>query len=220
MQASPDLGNVDVQVNGKTIANDLGWRQTFPAKTGTYTGVPVGSFQYQEFATGTASPALVNTQIALSGNTYYTVVTAGQESTGSLATILLTDDHVAPAAGQLRLRFVNASSSVGPIDLYFASGANVVLPQSPSVPGLGYKSVTNYFSFSGTSVQLCANPAGTPPTLGGLAGVGPSCLTSITLQFQSPPQTSVTFLFLDPYIPPNSPPGTFTAPLVLAGIPF
>ena len=221
LQASSDLGNVDVQVNGNTIAANLASGQTFPTQTTNYSTVKSGSAHYQEFATGTVSPALLDTQLTLSPNTYYTVVTAGEESSASLGTILLPDDHVAPASGQLRLRFVNAASEVGPMDLYFAS-ANSGFPAIPSVPALAFKSSTTYLSFSGNSVQLCANPAGVPPTSsGGVGGVIPSCLMSVTLQFQSPPQNSMTLLFLDPPIlPANSPPGTFTAPVVLKTIPF
>lgn len=39
MQASGDLGNVDVQIDGNTITNNLGWRQTFPTKTTSYASV-------------------------------------------------------------------------------------------------------------------------------------------------------------------------------------
>jgi Domain of unknown function (DUF4397) len=221
LQASGDLGNVDVQVNGTAIVTDLASGQTFPTQTTNYANVKAGSAHYQEFATGTASPALVDTHLTLSPNTFYTVITAGEQSSASLGTILLTDDHVAPAPGHLRLRFVNAASDVGPIDLYFAS-ASSGFPTTPSVPALAFKSSTTYLSFSGTSVQLCANTAGVPPTSsGGIGGVIPSCLMSVTLQFQSPPQNSMTFLFLDPPIPPaNSPPGSFSAPMLLKSIPF
>jgi hypothetical protein len=223
MQASGDLVNVDVQLNGNTIANNLGWRQTFPTKTTSYTNVPAGTVHYQEFATGTALPALVDTHFALSSNTFYTVITAGEQSSASVATILLTDDHVVPAPGQLRLRFVNASSAAGPIDLYFLSGSNAGSPSTPSVPALGYKSASGYFSFTGAPVQLCVNSAGVGP--GGLPGLlpgvgGGSCMMSVTLQFQSLPQTSLTFVFLDPAIPLNAPPGTFTLGMVLASLPF
>jgi hypothetical protein len=220
MQASGDLGNVDVEINGSTIANNLGWRRTFPTKATTYTGVQTGSVHYQEFASGTTSPAVVDTHLSISPNTFYTVIAAGEESSGSLGTILLTDDHVAPASGQLRLRFVNAASTVGPIDLYLPSAGNAGLPATPSVPALAFKSATTYFTFNGTSVQLCANPVGVPPTLGGLPGVVPSCLISITLNFKTPPQNSMTFVFLDPPVINNPPPGGFTAGLVLAGLPF
>ena len=220
LQASGDLGNVDVQINGNTIVTNLASGQTFPTKTTNYTDVKAGSAHYQEFATGTLSPALVDAHLTVSPNTYYTVITAGEESSASLGTILLTDDHISPAPGQLRLRFVNAASDVGPLDLYFAS-VNSGFPATPSVPALAFKSATTYFSFSGTSVQLCANPTGLPPTVGGLPGVGGSCSTTVTLQFQSPPQNSMTFLFLDPPIPPpNSLPGSFTAAMVLKSIPF
>jgi len=223
MQASGDLGNVDVQFNGNTVASNLGWRQTFPAKATSYTSVQAGTVHYQEFATGTALPALVDTHFTLSSNTFYTVITAGEQSSASVATILLTDDHVVPAPGQVRLRFVNAASAAGPIDLYFVSGSNTGLPSTPSVPALGYKSASSYFSFTGAPVQLCVNAPSVAPTggLGGLPGVGgASCMMSVTLNFQSLPQTSLTFVFLDTLIPPNAPPGTFGPLMVLASLPF
>jgi len=223
MQASGDLGNVDVQFNGNTVASNLGWRQTFPAKATSYTSVQAGTVHYQEFATGTALPALVDTHFTLSSNTFYTVITAGEQSSASVATILLTDDHVVPAPGQVRLRFVNAASAAGPIDLYFVSGSNTGLPSTPSVPALGYKSASSYFSFTGAPVQLCVNAPSVAPTggLGGLPGVGgASCMMSVTLNFQSLPQTSLTFVFLDTFIPPNAPPGTFGPLMVLASLPF
>ena len=223
MQASGDLGNVDVQFNGNAVANNLGWRQTFPTKATSYTSVPAGTVHYQEFATGSNSPALVDTHFALSSNTFYTAITAGEQSSASVATILLTDDHVVPAPGEVRLRFVNAASAAGPIDLYFVSGSNAGLPSTPSVPALGYKSSSGYFSFTGAPVQLCVNAPGVAP-IGGLPGLpgvgGASCMISVTLQFQSLPQTSLTFVFLDPYIPLNAPPGSFSPSMVLASLPF
>ena len=69
------------------------------------------------------------------------------------------------AQPNLQIRFVNAASTVGPIDLYLPSAGNAGLPATPSVPALAFKSATTYFTFNGTSVQLCANPVGVPPTL-------------------------------------------------------
>ena len=136
MQASGDLGNVDVQFNGNAVANNLGWRQTFPTKATSYTSVQAGTVHYQEFATGTNSPALVDTHFALSSNTFYTAITAGEQSSASVATILLTDDHVVPAPGEVRLRFVNAASAAGPIDLYFVSGRTLDCRALPPFPRL------------------------------------------------------------------------------------
>jgi len=220
MQASGDMGNVDVQINGKSVANNLGWRQTFPTPTTSYSSVKAGTVHYQEFATGTASPALVDTQLGLSAKTFYTIITAGEESSGTVGTILLTDDHVAPAAGELRVRFVNAASTLGPVDLSFTSGSNG-LP--PPVPALGYKSSTSYLSFTGTSIQLCVNWAGAALPGGGLSGVGNPCPLTVILQFKTPPQNSMTFVIVDP---PSVPPDpsqsggfTLTGP-TFASLPF
>jgi len=210
------MGNVDVQINGKAVASNLGWRQNFPTPTTSYSSVQAGTSHYQEFAAGTTTPALVDTQLALSANTFYTIITAGEESAGTVGTILLTDDHVAQAAGELRVRFVNAASTVGPIDLSFTSVSNA------PITALGFKSSTGYLSFSGTSVQVCVN-WGSPSSSPGLLGGGSSCPMSVTLQFQTPPQNSLTFVLVDPpTVPPDPSAGTgfVLAGPTFASIPF
>ena len=150
----------------------------------------------------------------------YTILTAGEESSASLGTILLTDDHVAPAPGQLRLRFVNAASDIGSIDLYFAS-ANSGFPTTPSVPALAFKSSTTYILFSGTSVQLCANPAGGPQPPRG-PWRSHRFLPDVSYLAFSIATTKQHDLSISgcPIPPANSPPGSFTAPMVLKSIPF
>ena len=181
-----------------------------------------GAVHYQEFATGTASPALVDTQLQLSANTFYTVITGGEESSSSVGTILLIDDHVAPAAGEVKVRFVNAASNFGPIDLNFSSAPNA----GPSVFTLGYKSSTGYLSFSGTSVQLCASWNGSASgggSIGLLPGAGGNCAITIGLNFQSPPTNSLTFVIVDPpTVPPSSSGGVtvLAADPTLASLPF
>jgi len=218
MQASPDLGNVDIQANGKNLVSNLGWRGVFPMFTTNYVNVPMGSLQFQEFATGTTSPALVNTQFSVSANKYYTVLTAGEQSTGSLATIALADDHVPPASGELRIRLVNAASTLRAVDIYLTSPTDP-LPATPTLPAFAYKSVSGYMSFPGTGVNICANPM-TGGSLGSIPPGTASCSLAIRYQLLSPPPNSATLLLLDPYIPPNPPPGSFTAPVVFAALPY
>jgi len=217
MQASGDLGNVDVQINGNVVASNLGWKQTFPIPTTTYVSVQSGAVHYQEFATGTTSPALVDTQLTLSANTFYTVITGGEESSASVGTILLTDDHVAPASGQVRVRFVNAASTFGPINLAFVSGPN----NGASAVTLAYQSSTSYLSFSGTSVQMCVTWGG-GSSGPGLPGGGGSCPMRIGLNFQSPPTKSSTYVLVDPpSVPPGSSQGGFVLAVpTLTGLPF
>ena len=214
MTASPDLGNVDVQVNGQTIATNLGWRSVFPMPTTSYANAQAGSLHVQEFPTGVGSPALVDARFSTSPNNFYTILTAGEQSSGALATIMFSDDHIAPTPGQLRLRFVNAASTVGTIDVYFTAGPNDPVPVVPSLPAFSYKSVSSYILFSGSSTELCANPAGVIPSAMG------RCLLSVQLQFLAQPKNSLTFFLLDPYIPPNPPVGSFTTPVVLGTLPY
>jgi len=180
MQASPDLGNVDIQANGKNLVTDLGWHGVFPMPTTNYVNVPLGSLHFQEFATGTTSPALVDTQFSVSANNYYTILTAGEQSTGSLATIALGDDHVPPASGELRIRLVNAASTLGAVDIYLTSNPTDPLPATPTLPAFAYKSVSGYMSFPGTGVNICANPM-TGGSLGSIPPATASCSLAIPI---------------------------------------
>ncbi|PYV80998.1 MAG: hypothetical protein DMG93_16965 [Acidobacteria bacterium] len=88
---------------------------------------------------------------------------------------------------------------------------------------LGFKSSTSYLSFSGTSVQVCVNWAGAPLPGGGLSGVGPTCPLAVTLQFQTPPKNSMTFVIVDPPLIPPDPSQTGGFSLsgpTFAAIPF
>lgn len=214
LQASVDIGNVDVVVNGKQIATNLGWGAEFPLPTTTYTTIQAGNLRFEEFPTATTSTPSLSTQYSISPNTYYTILPMGEKSTGSLASIIFPDDHVPPPPGGFRVRLVNAASTVGTMDIYLTSSRNDPVPASPTFPAFGYKSVSSYMSFTGTTMNICANPAGVIPV--NLV----FCLISVQYQLLLPPTSSSTLLFMDPYIPPNPPPGSFTTPVVFRSLPY
>jgi hypothetical protein len=222
MQASPDVGNVDVKINGRSFASDLAPRSVFPTPT-RYSPVHSGNLRVQEVPTGSSSPDIVDAQISLSANNFYTLLTFGEQSTGTLATVTLNDDHSPVASDEIKIRLVNGVSTAGTLDIYLTSTGNDPVPTSPTIPAFGYKSVSPYMSFTGTGVHLCANPAGVVPGSSGmLGGVGSlnMCLLSVQYQVAATLTRSTTFLLLDPYLPPNAPPGSFTSAVVFSILPY
>jgi hypothetical protein len=214
MQGSPDIGDVDVLVDGHSLTTNLSWRKVFPLPTTSYTTVAAGTTHFQEFPTGTTSSSLLDTHLALSPNGFYTVLTVGEHSVGSLATLLLTDDHTPPTSGQLKLRFVHGASSIGAVDVYTTANPSDAVPPTATLSGFTYKSVSSYLQFAGPAVEICANPTGMVPAS------MTHCLLSVQYLPASPPQTSMTLIFLDPYLDPNPPPGNFTSAVVFAGLPY
>jgi hypothetical protein len=214
MQGSPDIGGVDVLVDGHSLTTDLKWRNVFPLPTTSYTSVAAGNTHFQEFPTGTTSPSVVDTNVALSPNTFYTVLTVGERSTGSLETLRLTDDHTPPTSGQLKLRFVHGASTIGTVDVYTTANPSDAVPAVARLSAFTYKSASSYLQFAGPGVEICVNPAGTVPAS------MTHCLLSVQYLPASAPQTSMTSIFLDPYLYPNAPPGNFTFPVVFAGLPY
>lgn len=213
MQGSPDLGNVDVFANGQVLATDLGYH-VFPTSTTKYMSIGAGNIHFQEFPTGTTSTALVDKRLDLSADTFYTVLTVGEQSVGSLAILTLTDDHTPPPSGQLKLRIVHGASTIGAVDVYLAANMNDVVPATPAVRALAYKAASSYITFPGSTVTLCINPTGVvPASMNG-------CLLSMRYLPLSQPETGMTMLFLDQDKNIGGGNGNFALPFVVAAIPY
>jgi hypothetical protein len=219
LQGSPDLGSVDVSVDGKILTTNLGWRKVFPLPTTSYVAVPAGTLQFQEVASGaTSSPALVSSTPQLSANTYFTIVTVGEQSTGTLSTVVLTDDHSPPASGGINMRIVNGASTIGVVDLYLTAASSDPVPASPTAAAFAFKSASSYFSFPGGTAELCLNPAGVVPFS------MTHCLFSVGFQpaqsgpiVQQPP-TKSTLILLDPST--SGPSTGFTLPVAITSLPY
>lgn len=214
LQGSPDLGIIDVFVNGHVLTTSLGLQHNvFPIPTTSYSNVQAGSTHFQEFPTGTTSSARVDTHLPLSANTFYTVLTVGEQSTGSLAILTLTDDHTAPASGQMKLRLVHGASTVGRVDVYTTANPNDSVPATATLSAFAYKSTSGYLLYAASGVEVCVNPA----------GIVPASMTRCLLSIHYLPgsQTIMTTIFLDVPSNPNAPPSSFqTAPIAFAELPY
>lgn len=214
MQGSPDLGIVDVVVNGRVLTTNLGLQHNvFPIPTTSYSNVQAGSTHFQEFPAGTTSSARVDTHLPLSANTFYTVLTVGEESTGSLATLTLTDDHTAPASGQMKLRLVHGASTIRMLDVYTTANPSDPVPATATLSAFAYKSASSYLQFAASGVEVCVNPA----------GIVPASMTRCLFSMNYLPgsQRSMTTIFFDVPSNPNAPPGSFqTAPIAFAELPY
>jgi len=102
-------------------------------------------------AAGTTS-LLINASITLSSNTSYTVL-AGNYSSAINATIL-SDDNTTPASGNVSVRLVNASPTLGTADVYVLAPGSSLSSATPVVTSLNFESASSYQSLSAGNYEV------------------------------------------------------------------
>jgi hypothetical protein len=150
LHAVPDAPAVDVYLNDSEAIGDL----TFNEIT-AYTSVPAGNYSvkvYPASANGTGTPVIDVPSLPLAAGQDYTVAAVGTLAT--IEPLVLEDNNAPPVAGKAHIRVVHASPDAPNVDI-FAAGAGVV------VPGLAFKSASDYLPLDAGSYDLQVRVAGT-----------------------------------------------------------
>ena len=147
MQASPNETNVDVSIDGKTVASDVAYEST----TG-YLSIDSGSRHVQIFSTGTTTNPLLDETISVTGGTSYTYLISNFSS--SLDFPQFVDDNTAPASGDFKLRIINASPSLGETDVYIVPPGTNISTVSPNFTNLPFNGASTYFSQVAGPVEI------------------------------------------------------------------
>ena len=206
VQGAADVGNVDAIVNGLKV-------QTSPNPLGTppYFAVNGTSVHFEEVSAGAMGPAMLDATYSVPANSFNTVMVVGEEANGSLASIALVDDHSAPAAGQIKLRVVHGSGTIGPVDFYI-NNVGSAFPTTPTISNVQFRSATAYLPMNALDFHVCMMPAGIAPSWG-LVGLGtPNCMMNFTMVVDAA-YPNMTLAIFDPPIVPSSNPGAFTLPV-------
>jgi len=134
--------SLDLLVDGKTVSTGVAY-----ASGSSYGSTSSGSHHLQAEATGsTTIVADFGTQ-NISSNGYFTA--AATEN----GPAFFTDDHTAPASGDVKIRVINASSLLsGGTDVYIVTAGNGI-SGSPTFPGLAYPAASSYTSIGAGSYQ-------------------------------------------------------------------
>lgn len=158
-------GNVDVEIDSKTVLTSIGFGQT-----PTYQKVSSGSHTVGIFLTGTTTnPAFSGTVSFPSGDT--TLLSVNPFS--SIALTPFTDDNTVPASGDFKLRIIHASPTSGNVDLYIITPPGSIAGLSPQKQNLGFSSsgsgsATSYFSFAAGNYEVVMTQTGTQNPISGL----------------------------------------------------
>ena len=81
----------------------------------------------------------------------FTAFVVGKRTTNGgagVVAIMLPDDNAAPAAGQIKMRFVNGAEAAPSVDVYVTAPAASILTATPNVSALAYRAGSSYLALA------------------------------------------------------------------------
>ena len=142
LNAFPIQANIDMVVDGKVVASGIAY-----AAASSYVSVDAGSRHLQLEPSGTNSP-FVDQTITVTSGSNSTVVAS------SNGTIVVSDDNKAPSSGNISLRVINASSTLGTADAYIVSSGSGIGGTTPTFSKVTFPSASGYQTFAAGSYQV------------------------------------------------------------------
>jgi hypothetical protein len=150
MNAFVGQSSLDMLIGNKSAATGV----VYGAASG-YASTSSGSATLQIEDTG-SNNVLVNQPINLSPKTDNTVLATGS------GTVVLTDNNTAPSSGNIEIRVINASFTLGTADVYIVPSGTAITPGSPTFASLAFQSASGYQSLPAGSYQVVFTQAGQP----------------------------------------------------------
>jgi hypothetical protein len=156
---------VNAILEGLPFGVNLGYGGTTPSSlpapsTANYAQILAGQRTLELVRTADPSVSVLTIPVTMAANEDRTVYAIGG---GVLAAFQTTDDNTAPAAGQVKLRFVNLAPAAGAVDVFVtASGADLATA-TPAAAGLAPQTASSYVSMPAGTYEVRVVPAGTAP---------------------------------------------------------
>ncbi len=140
-------------LDGNSFTSNLAY-----ASASAYQKATPGSRHLQIEQTGSSTP-VIDTTLTLSADADYTVVAANLLS--SISAVVLTDDNTAPASGNFKLRVIQASPSLGNVDVYVVAPGTDISTVTPNAANVAFESASGYLSLAAGSYEILIAPSGT-----------------------------------------------------------
>ena len=153
MHDSPDAPNVDVVVNGSTVATNVAYKSA-----SDYLTVPATATDIQVRPTGTTTN-VIDAQVTLAKKTDYTVLATNLVA--SIEPLVLTDDNSAPASGKVKVRIVHGAPSAPAVDVYVTAPGADINTATPTLTNVPFKTASSYQSVDAGSYEIRVTPTGT-----------------------------------------------------------
>ena len=166
-QASPDSPHVNVLVDGASVATNLGYGNG----TG-YISVKSGSRHIQIVPLSGSSPIL-DESLSISSGANQTLLLTGPAA--SVKPVVLTDGGTKVTTGDGYVRVVNASSTMGPADVYIVVAGTIIAGLKPVVSNMAFDQDTKYQLIAAGNYQVFMTA---PGTTNAFLSTGPIDLTA------------------------------------------
>ena len=146
MNASPDIGSVDVVLDGKSVSSGVVF-----GTSSSYTSVKSGSRDLQIDPAATTTP-LIDESVNLASGTDSTILLANFATSPNA--IVLQDDNSAPTSGNAKLRIINAAPGLTPADVYIAPDGTDINSVAPVISGMGFETASGYESLEAGTYRV------------------------------------------------------------------
>lgn len=140
LNAMDGQSSVNMIVNNSTVASGVAF-----GTASAYSSAGSGSQSVQIQASGTT---LLNQTVTLSGGNDNTVLATDAGLT------VFTDNKSTPASGDIQIRVINASSSLGGTDVYVITPGTDISTMNATVSDLGYQAASAYQTVAAGSYQI------------------------------------------------------------------
>ena len=157
LQASPDAPPVSILVDGKTVAGGLNY-----GNASAYSSVQPGSHHIQVVPVSGSAPIL-DQSFSFPASENLTMLLSGPAA--SIRTVVLTDGGTTSVSGSGYVRVVNASSTMGPADVYIVPAGSGIGGVSPVTAGLGLDQDTGYHVIVAGNYQVFMTAPHSPNAL-------------------------------------------------------
>jgi hypothetical protein len=153
LMASPNTAPVDVLMNGSQVATSV----SYMSSTG-YIPLTVGVW-HVDVGTVSSSVSIFQQAITVTPSIDETLFITGLQ--GKIQWILLSDGAGVSQPGFGKVRLINASTTMGPADVYIVSGGTGIAGQTPVTSNLGFDQVLGYNSVTIGNYQIFMTAPGT-----------------------------------------------------------
>jgi Domain of unknown function (DUF4397) len=142
MNAFVGQSSLDMLINNNSAASSV----IYGAASG-YASVSSGSPTLQIENTGTTN-VLVNQSISLGSGSDSTILATGS------GVVVLTDNNSAPSSGNIKIRVINASPTLGTADVYIVPSGSGITPGNPTFASLASQAASGYDSLAAGSYEV------------------------------------------------------------------
>jgi hypothetical protein len=152
LHASPDAPAVDVVVNSTAIAANA------PFKTATgFSTINSGRGTVKVNVAGT-NTTVISASPDFNAGRSYTIIAANKVA--AIEPLIIDDDGVAPASGQVKVRVVHGAPSAPAVDVYVTAPNAALTGATPTLANVPFKTISGVLQVAAGSYQIRVTAAG------------------------------------------------------------